>query len=240
MIYDFPLNEKTRTYLRLEALFTQINDNLAADQTWSHIAFFKGLFDLQESLERGDVRADLIKDLERLQHRLQQWGSLPDVDQIQIQQMQQQAQSLSRNLLHCARPGSRLKEDRLLGSIRQRFSIPSGLCAFDVPQLHHWLHTPATSRHQQMRHWLDDIELLVEAITLLLGLWRGSGVFQPQLAVNGFYQDVADGAELIRLTLDGSRACYPTFSGHKNRFAVRFLPADDQPIGDVPFTLACC
>ncbi len=87
--------------------------------------------------------------LERLGQRLSHWANLPDVDLEQIKLMQQESSQLSRNLLNSPRPGARLKEDRLLGSIRQRFSIPGGLCAFDVPQLHHWLGTrpsPVTSR----------------------------------------------------------------------------------------------
>ncbi len=240
MIYDFPLNEKSRTYLRLESLFSQIRDNLESDQSWAHIAFFKGLFDLQEQLERGDLRADLIKDLERLGQRLSHWASLPDVDLEQIQRMQQESTQLSRSLLNAPRPGARLKEDRLLGSIRQRFSIPGGLCAFDVPQLHHWLATPAVARHQQMQQWLSDITLLMNAISLLLRLWRESGNFSDQVATNGFFQDTAEGAELIRIRLPNGQACYPTLSGHKNRFALRFLPTTEQQIGDVPFQLACC
>ena len=240
MIYDFPLNEKSRTYLRLESLFSQIRDNLDSDQSWAHIAFFKGLFDLQELLERGDLRADLIKDLERLGQRLSHWASLPDVDLEQIKQMQQESTQLSRNLLSASRPGARLKEDRLLGSIRQRFSIPGGLCAFDVPQLHHWLGTPTIVRNQQMQLWLSDINLLMNAITLLLRLWRESGNFSNELATNGFFQDSAENAELIRIRLPDAQQCYPTLSGHKNRFALRFLPTTEQQIGDVPFQLACC
>ncbi|MBS2781339.1 cell division protein ZapD [Aeromonas salmonicida] len=240
MIYDFPLNEKSRTYLRLESLFSQIRDNLDSDQSWAHIAFFKGLFDLQELLERGDLRADLIKDLERLGQRLSHWASLPDVDLEQIKQMQQESTQLSRNLLSTSRPGARLKEDRLLGSIRQRFSIPGGLCAFDVPQLHHWLGTPTIVRNQQMQLWLSDINLLMNAITLLLRLWRESGNFSDEIATNGFFQDTAENAELIRIRLPDAQQCYPTLSGHKNRFALRFLPTTEQQIGDVPFQLACC
>ena len=154
--------------------------------------------------------------------------------------MQQESAQLSRNLLSAPRPGARLKEDRLLGSIRQRFSIPGGLCAFDVPQLHHWLATPAIARHQQMQLWLSDINLLMNAISLLLRLWRESGNFSEQVAVNGFFQDTAESAELIRIRLTGTQQCYPTLSGHKNRFALRFLPTTEQQIGDVPFQLACC
>ena len=118
MIYDFPLNEKSRTYLRLESLFSQIRDNLESDQSWAHIAFFKGLFDLQELLERGDLRADLIKDLERLGQRLSHWASLPDVDLEQIQRMQQESTQLSRNLLNSPprRPSERGSPARLHSS----------------------------------------------------------------------------------------------------------------------------
>ena len=142
------LNEKSRTYLRLESLFSQIRDNLESDQSWAHIAFFKGLFDLQELLERGDLRADLIKDLERLGQRLSHWASLPDVDLEQIKQMQQESTQLSRNLLSASRPGARLKEDRLLGSIRQRFSIPGGLCAFEPQAGHEEQFTGRRARHR--------------------------------------------------------------------------------------------
>lgn len=240
MIYDFPLNEKSRTYLRLESLFSQIGDNLEQELPWGHIACFKAIFDLQELLERGDLRADLIKDLERLGQRLNRWAALPEADLEQIDHMQTDIVSLSRRLLSSPRPGAKLKEDRLLGSIRQRFSIPGGLCAFDVPQLHHWLAQPHARRLPQMRGWLADITLMIDAIHMLLRLWRESGAFTDKVAINGFYQDVAEGAELIRIRLEHSQECYPTLSGHKNRFALRFLPASDSAIGDVTFQLACC
>ncbi len=61
-----------------------------------------------------------------------------------------------------------------------------------MPQLHHWLATPAITRHQQMQLWLSDINLLMNAISLLLRLWRESGNFSEQVAVNGFFQDTAE------------------------------------------------
>ncbi|MFS1163998.1 cell division protein ZapD, partial [Aeromonas salmonicida] len=42
------------------------------------------------------------------------------------------------------------------------------------------------------------------------------------------------------IRLPDAQQCYPTLSGHKNRFALRFLPTTEQQIGDVPFQLACC
>jgi len=97
-----------------------------------------------------------------------------------------------------------------------------------------------TAAPEGYQGWLSDINLLMNAITLLLRLWRESGSFSEQVANNGFFQDTAESAELIRIKLPGNLFCYPTLSGHKNRFALRFLPTAEQPIGDVPFQLACC
>ena len=47
-------------------------------------------------------------------------------------------------------------------------------------------------------------------------------------------------AELIRLRVDPSQGHYPTMSGHKSRFAVRFLPLGELETGDIEFQLACC
>ncbi len=79
-----------------------------------------------------------------------------------------------------------------------------------------------------MQGWLSDINLLMNAITLLLRLWRESGSFSEQVASNGFFQDTAESAELIRIKLPGNLFCYPTLSGHKNRFALRFCPPQNS------------
>ena len=83
----------------------------------------------------------------------------------------------------------------------------------------------------------------MRATERLLQLWRDSGSFSAQVARNGFYQANAEGAELIRLHVDPSQGHYPTMSGHKSRFAIRFMPLDSEN-GQVPerldFELACC
>ena len=56
--------------------------------------------------------------------------------------------------------------------------------------------------------------------------------------------DCADiGADLLRLRLHLAPQLYPQISGHKTRYAIRFLPLDSEN-GVVPerltFELACC
>ena len=66
-------------------------------------------------------------------------------------------------------------------------------------------------------------------------------------AVNGFYQGNADDKnELVRIRCDSTGGYYPTLSGNKFRYAIRFMwlsPSSEQSSSverNVEFTLATC
>jgi cell division protein ZapD len=90
---------------------------------------------------------------------------------------------------------------------------------------------------------MESLMPIREALTQILDLIRQSGEFRTQTSVNGFFQDNGEGAELLRLQLSLDDSLYPQVSGHKSRYAIRFLPLDSER-GEVParldFELACC
>ncbi|MGL4751197.1 MAG: cell division protein ZapD [Aeromonadaceae bacterium] len=240
LTYEFPLNEKSRTYLRFDALFQLLRQNARQADNGQAISFFKALFDFIELSERCDIRTDLMKDLEKQRQKLEALRQLPTVDGTKLQQLLDTLATLVYELPRSLRAGTRFKEDKFLCGIRQRFSIPGGLCPFDVPVLHHWLGLPLERRVADAEGWLAELTLLMQATDQLLQLWRESGHFKVELARNGFFQDSADGAELVRLQVDPECGHYPTLSGHKSRFAIRFLPLGELETGDITFQLACC
>ena len=79
IIYEYPLQERVRTYLRLEHGFEQLNVSKGLFQQQPD-AFFQSLFSLSDLLERVDIRTELSKDLEAQQQRLKQWEQHPEVD----------------------------------------------------------------------------------------------------------------------------------------------------------------
>ena len=60
LTYEFPLNEKSRTYLRFDALFQQLKNCQQLEQSTQSFSFFKALFDFIELSERCDIRTDLM------------------------------------------------------------------------------------------------------------------------------------------------------------------------------------
>lgn len=80
ILFEHPLNEKMRTWLRMEFLLQQLESHRSLDNIANALTFFRTASDLIDVLERGEVRTDLLKELERQQQKLQQWADIPGVD----------------------------------------------------------------------------------------------------------------------------------------------------------------
>ncbi|MBD2805483.1 cell division protein ZapD [Xenorhabdus sp. ZM] len=245
IIFEHPLNEKMRSWLRIESSLQQLEKQRCLDSQSSSLAFFRTIAELIEILERGEVRSELLKELERQQTKLKHWLSAPNADATMIHTLTEQLKERSIALSQAPRLGHSIKEDRMINMVRQRLSIPGGCCSFDLPTLHLWLHLPQSSRDQTVKLWLDSLAPLQRALESILGLIRQTAPFTPRIAHNGFFQGNADEADLLRLKLDIdiNSLAYPQVSGYKTRFAIRFLPMDSEH-GIVPanlsFELACC
>ncbi|MBO1518200.1 cell division protein ZapD [Oceanisphaera pacifica] len=238
LVYEYPLNEKCRNYLRLNDLLQQIKQCRSLTAQGQTTALFKALLDIIELLERCDIRTDLAKDLTVQKEKLAAWATVPGIDASALNQLEQQLADLSQQLPKSPRFGQQLREDKLLSAVRSRFAIPGGLCAFDVPQLHYWLHQSKACQQQDIDAWLAQLQLLQQGLELQLTLWREVGQFQTLRAHNGFFQDDAANTHIIRLRLSADQAIYPVVSGNKYRYTIRFMPVDNSEIGHVDFELA--
>lgn len=232
-----------RTWLRIEFLIQQLTVNLPIVDHAGALHFFRNVSELLDVFERGEVRTELLKELDRQQRKLQTWIGVPGVDQSRIEALIQQLKAAGSVLTSAPRIGQFLREDRLIALVRQRLSIPGGCCSFDLPTLHIWLHLPQAQRDSQVETWIASLNPLTQALTMVLDLIRQSAPFRKQTSLNGFYQDNGGDADLLRLNLSLDSQLYPQISGHKSRFAIRFMPLDSEN-GQVPerldFELACC
>lgn len=243
ILFEYPLNEKMRTWLRIEFLISQLESSRTITDPLGALTFFRNAAELLDVFERGELRTEIVKELEKQQQKLLAWADVPGVDMELIDTLRDKLKACSGTLMAAPRMGQLMREDRLIGLVRQRLSIPGGCCSFDLPTLHIWLHVGQEQRDTQVAVWMESLMPIREALTQILGLIRQSGEFRNQTSVNGFFQDNGEGAELLRLQLSLDDSLYPQVSGHKSRYAIRFLPLDSER-GEVParldFELACC
>lgn len=245
ILYEHPLNEKVRSYLKIEQLFGHLHRAMATSFSLSYPVFFNALFTILDHLERNDTRGDLIKDLEKLESNLITWSQSPQVNNEALQQTLQQAVKFICQLKVVHPTWTELKQDKFLSSIKQRFAIQGGQSNFDLPQLQFWLHQDEKVLKAQLNDWLENMILLEKAIAMCLHFLREKNNFKPLTASNGFYQDNGEGVSLIRIKLPDTADIYPTISGNRFRYSIRFAKLCAQEgrkfsLDNIPFQLACC
>ncbi len=249
IIYEQPLNERIRTFLRLEFLFAQAEHTLHGVSSWDSRATLACLIDILNIFGRNDLKTEVIKELERQAANLAPLEKLPGVDKAKLNETLGNMELLIDKLyVTQGQIGQLLKESEFLCSVKQRSSIPGGTCDFDLPGYHYWLQQPLERRLRDLETWLGEFAIIRSALQLILRQVRESAPAKAMVAKGGFYQQSLDTNapyQLIRAILPADAACFAEISGGKHRFTIRFmeLKMAERPVQashDVAFQLACC
>lgn len=250
IIYEQPLNERIRTFLRIEFLFKRIDRILDDGSMTQHRDALTNLLNILSIFERSDLKQEIIKELERLTATLSALENKPGVDMEVLNGLLEELDQILDELhLKKSTLGQSLRENEFLASIRQRSTIAGGSCDFDLPAYHYWLqHTSSDDQKQQLLAWTEQLTSARSAIDIALKLLRSSTGFNDYSAQSGFYQQSLDNGQshqLIRIKIPKDANCYPEISGGKHRFTVRFMAFDieqraKQVSDDIEFSLSCC
>ena len=248
-IFEHPLNEKCRTWLRLSHLFEQFEFHLPHSEEWHARAAVTALLDIANVLSRADIKSELLKEFDRYKQSLSRMADSPGVDTDRLEHILQDLHQTCQGVRKISgQLGQPLRSNEFLNSIVQRSSIAGGAFDFDLPQYHYWLRMPQDERALQLDDWRHEVSPVQAAVELLLALIRNSAVPNQETAPNGFYQKSLPGnvsAQLLRVGIPSAGGLFAEISGGKHRFSIRFLECSDwqhptQSDRDVPFALSTC
>ncbi|MBU2894825.1 cell division protein ZapD [Colwellia sp. D2M02] len=223
VLYEHPLNERIRNYLKLEQLFAQANRCIEGDLQINNQVFFNSLFAIIDTLERCDIRGDLIKDMEKLEQNLVIWSKSPDIDTSALEDNLSETVKLISRLRSNKPTWYQLKDNKFLAGLKQRFAIQGGSSSFDLPQLTFWLNQPHHIIQQEVVSWITLLNDVNQALKLVLRFIRQRAEFETINTDSGFYQDNGEGLLLLRIKLAQNLQYYPTVSGNKFRYSIRFM-----------------
>src|SRR5690606_12691796 len=206
LAYEQPLSERIRTFLRLELLFDQASHHLQGDMAADSRAALSALLDIQTLVGKGDIRTELLKEMERQATQLTRWQHREDVDNIRLRNSLETLGKLRARLeAPSTQIGRELRDSEFLAALRNRSSMRGGTCGFYVPGLHHWLHQDAWQRRQDLQNWLATLDHVMRALRLVLMLLRESATTRAMTAEHGVLQmnlDTNGGqCQLVRVLL---------------------------------------
>lgn len=244
--YEFPLNEKVRTWLRLEDLFGRIFHFIAQEEGIDHHDALTTLFEILEASSRADLKSELLQELERQKRTIVRREDALVETRIEntLVELEQTAAEL---LAMIGKVGQHLRKNEWLMVIKQRASMPGGTCEFDLPSYHYWLQQEVTLRRTDLNAWLAPLLPIHAAIRLALRLLRGEGKTMKFVAHQGNFQQMQGGrdTQMLRLSIRRDFACVPEVGANKYALNIRFLTASYtiKPvlfIQDIPFELTFC
>ncbi len=246
--YEYPLSERIRTLLRLEDLYERVQYFTAKADAQEHHVALLSIFEILEVAGRADLKSDLLQELERQKQTLEALRDNPEISQEALDGILWEIDRVSSRLFQMSgKVGQELRENDWLMSIKQRTNIPGGVCEFDVPSYHYWLHQSSEQHRHDLEGWLAPFLPIRDGIAIMLRLLRESGKMSSQTAVQGVYQQMMAGrvAQMLRIRLRRDYPCVPEISANKYALNIRFTSHEggQRPKlmeSDVHFELTFC
>lgn len=246
--FEQPLNERTRTLLRLEHLLACLRYHEQDESIWGRRATMSALLDILATMSRHDLRTEVSKVLGNYYARLSRLASRDDIDTEQLDEILANLDDMGRRIQSIPPQFAsyQLRDNGLLNNLNNRHGIPGGTCGFDIPSYQHWLSRSEHEIKRDMAHWCRHIEPLENAINTLLQMLRDGAVPESCEAREGVlvHQPHA-GTQLIRVLTDNTNV-YPEISTGRHRTTVRFMEYHDSDPGvqqcrsTIAFRMACC
>ncbi len=249
ILYEYPLHERIRTYLRLEHLFLRLHQLVTRVDALDHHFALATLFEIMDVAARPDLKSDLLKDLDRQKHTLDSYRGNPAISESMLDKVVGEIQHCFETLSdQHGKAGQSSTENDWLMSIRSRIGIPGGTCEFDLPSYYAWQHKTGVARQASLVQWSQTLLPMAQSVHLLLKLLRDAGSPRKVIANAGqFQQNLPQGRAflLFRLALEVSQELIPEIIGHRLMVSVRLMRlGEDNRLHhiteDAAFELALC
>ena len=247
--YEHPLNERIRTLMRLEDLYRRAQFFASRTEGPDHHAALLALFEITDVAARADLKTDILQELERQRQLLAPLRNNPAIDREMLDALLAEIDGVSARLLALSgKVGLHLRENEWLMAIKQRTALPGGVCEFDLPAYHYWLHLAPQQRQRDLQLWLEPFLPIHGGLTIILRLLRENGKTSRHTATHGVFQlmlTTAKVAQLLRLTLPANLPCVPEISANKYALNIRFIGIAGMDRGtvydgDFDFELTFC
>ncbi len=248
ILYEYPLNERVRTLLRLEDLFERFGHFSDSDDPLHHHVALVTLFDILDVAARADLKSDLMQELERQRQTLARFRDNPAVSAEALESILGRIDAGWNGLnAMTGKTGQHLRDNEWLMSIRSRTIIAGGACEFDLPSYWAWQNRSGAERRADILEWIAPFQPIGDSMHIVLKLLRESAQWSSLRAEQGSIQQTLGGKpyQLVQLRVDPELGAIPEISANKYLLWIRFTTqgGDLRPRpfeGDVDFELALC
>ena len=250
LVYEQAVNERMRTFLRIDFLARQFEYHYAQPSLWEIRATVSTLLEFVSLIGRHNIKIELIRELDQRLAWLEMLGASDnaDLDLLkEVIQLHQQLRDDAHNLIYPVH--QHLTRHEMLNTIGQRIRMPGCTSETDVPLYHSWLANRQADHAALLKEWYEPFAPIIQIARTVLDMVRNSAAFVPETAKEGWFEQALDPGrihQMIRIRLPEGSAFYPEISIAKRSFSIVFREGTDleqrplQTTQEVEFELACC
>jgi cell division protein ZapD len=177
----------SRVALRVERLLTTIEQASQEQHPVIHHAALNEMFEIIKLTEKPELKSRFLQEFIRIEHAINK--SMDAFEKTSTETAFSDIFIQIQTLSQLAGPfGGSIHDDAFLHSIGLALLGHGGEGELYAPQLWFWLEGSATTRQDDLIHWLKQLKPLHDTITLYLSLLRNSATFETITPENGFFQ----------------------------------------------------
>ena len=222
--FEFPLNERFRTFLRIENLLHRWQYYLRSTTKEDHHTAILTLLDIYDFSFRNDVKGDLLSELARYKQALSQYFSSPDVSEDKLNQTILRLVDAYKQIEQSPKFGGNLADNEWLINIKSRLVVSARVCSFDMGFYYQWLQDSEQRRLNDLQEWIQPFAPMFDAVTLLLQLSRNLALTKDCVTHSYAYQQPLSGRkfDIMRVEFANTSNYLPDFSANKHVIWLRF------------------
>lgn len=246
-VYEQPLNEKMRLFMRLSHLMKRFNHHLEVPTPENCQAAIMILLEIYSLTSRLDVKNSALHIMDSISQTIRENRDFDGSEQVRMNRYLERFEDKSKQLYSLSgQLGQHLKAHNFLSILKQRAAIAGGVNGLDIPLFNYWLSLPEKKRLRDLNDWIQPYKIAYGAIELLMQVILENKDTKTLTAEGGFYQaslGLDKEYQMLSVELPNNMEIYPEISAGKQRFSIRFVDASaldtkgKQNIENIEFTL---
>ncbi len=226
IIYEQPVAENVRNFLKCEYLNEKLNSLLLQDNIWSIKSSIITLLEISDLSQRINLKIESLKELEKSNLLIKKLHeneiidiSIYDKYKNEIDQCLSKLEDLEGN------PSKTILDNDFLMQIKSKLHIPAGDNFFDMPAYLNFLSSKKNFIIENINAWSYPFSHFFESSKLILDIKRRSSRFEEFTSNNSFFEKKLENnqkIDLVRIRLEKNVNIYPDISVNRQNINAVF------------------
>ena len=218
-IYEEPVDERIRKFLKLENYFLKIKYHKELDTSYDSFAAIYNLIMIYKTLSRVEVKSELIREIDFQKQKYNEYVKIDSSDKIKLSSIMEKQNVILNDLYNLkANYLTKLNNDEFFQFCTKHYESLN-------TEMDYWLTRDHAIRLNQINLWLEIIKPIESSVYFCLDILRKSSETNEICADNGFHLiklNPEKKIRLLRITMQSDNYYFPHISLGPQRATISF------------------